>query len=76
VTGTMRDLVTIAIDRLESEPHETIAGLRRRYYYRGSFILLEHLSAKGLAFNVERLRRRGELEHAARLAEAWNAARK
>jgi hypothetical protein len=71
---TMRELVAAAFDRLTSEPHDTIQGLRRRYYYRGDFVLLEHLTARGLASNVERLRRRGNPEHADRLATAWKDA--
>jgi hypothetical protein len=70
----MRKLVAAAFDRLVSEPHDTIPGLRRRYYYRGGFVLLEHLTARGLAANIERLRRRGEPEHADRLAAAWKDA--
>jgi hypothetical protein len=73
-SGTMCELVAIAIDQLASEPHDTIRGLRRRYYYRGAFILLEHLTARGLAVNVARLRRRSEDEHADRLAAAWKDA--
>jgi hypothetical protein len=69
-----RALIAIAIDQLASEPHDTIPGLKRRYYYRGSFVLLEHLSPRGLAVNVERLRHCGEREHAERLAVAWGAA--
>ena len=64
--------VRIAIDQLASEPHDTIPGLQRRYYDRGSFVLLEHLTPRALA-DVERLRRRGEHEHADRLAAAWRA---
>jgi hypothetical protein len=52
--------IAIAIDRLANEPHDAIPGLKRRYYYRGSFVLLEHLTARGLAANVERLRRGGD----------------
>jgi hypothetical protein len=64
-------IVAIAIDRLANEPNDTIQGLQRRYYYRGCFVLLEHLSARGLAVNVARLRRRGEHAHAEALALAW-----
>jgi hypothetical protein len=71
---TMRELVAAAFDRLASEPHDTIQGLRRRYYYRGAFVLLEHLTARGLAVNVARLRHCGEGEHADRLAAAWKDA--
>ena len=67
------DMVKTAVDLLANEPHDTIAGLKRRYYYRGKFILMEHLSPKALDWNVKRLKRR-EPEHAARLSEAWNAA--
>jgi hypothetical protein len=68
-------LVAIAIEQLATEPHDTILGLFRRYYYRGNFVLLEHLTARGLAKNIERLRRRGEDEHAERLQAAWKASR-
>jgi hypothetical protein len=71
---TLREVFAIAFDRLASEPHDTIPGLKRRYYYRGSFILLERLSPRGLAVNVKRLRRRGEPEHANLLATAWKDA--
>jgi hypothetical protein len=54
-------------------PGPAIAGLRRRYYYRGAFVLMEHLSPKALAWNVKRLSRR-EPEHADRLSRAWHAA--
>jgi len=60
-------LVGIVIEQLANEPHDTIPGLRRRYYYRGNFVLLEHLTARGLAVNVARLRRRGEHDYADRL---------
>jgi hypothetical protein len=60
----LRALVVVAINRLANEPHDTVPGLRRRYYYRGNFILLEHLSERALTVNVKRLRRRGEHEHA------------
>jgi hypothetical protein len=68
----LRFIMTTVIDRLANDPHPTIAGLRRRYYYRGVFTLMEYLTPKGLAWNIKRLSRR-EPEHAARLAEAWNA---
>ena len=64
-----------AIERLANDPHDTIPGLRRRYYYRGAFVLLEHLSARGLGLNVKRLRRRGEYDHADKLITAFNATR-
>ena len=68
-------LMARVVDRLESEPHDTIRGLRRRYYnYRGGFTLLEHLTPYALARNVKRLRRRGEAEHADKLEAAWRAA--
>ena len=67
-------IVAIAIDRLANEPHDTIQELRRRYYYRGAFVLLEHLTARGLAVNVARLRRRGEHAHAEALALASSQA--
>jgi hypothetical protein len=69
-TTTMRSLMAGIFERLATEPHDTIQGLRRRYYYRGAFVLLEHLSPRGLAVNVERLRRSGEHEHAEKLAVA------
>ena len=71
----MRQLVAIAVECLANAPHETIPGLKRRYYYRGNFVLLEWLSQKGLDTNIARLRKRGESEHAARLLEAWTTAR-
>jgi hypothetical protein len=43
--------------------------LHRRYYYRGSFVLLEHLTPRGLETNARRLRQRGEFEHASKLDE-------
>src|SRR5262249_59424681 len=67
-------IVAIAIDRLANEPHDTIQELRRPYYYRGAFGLLEHLTARGLAVNVARLRRRGEHAHAEALALASSQA--
>jgi hypothetical protein len=73
-SGAREILISAAIDQLSNEPHDTIPGLRRRYYYRGSFVLLEHLTPRGLSTNVERLRRRGEAEHATRLEAAWNEA--
>lgn len=69
---TLRNVMGEIFARLANEPHDTIPGLRRRYYYRGAFVLLEYLSARGLAANVERLRRRGEHGHADKLAAAWN----
>jgi hypothetical protein len=63
----LRFLFKTAWELLANEPHPTIPGLRRRYYYRGKFWLMECLSPRALAWNVERLRRR-EPEHAARLA--------
>jgi hypothetical protein len=72
-TDTLRGLMAEIFDRLANEPHDMIPGLRRRYYYRGNFVLLEALTARGLAVNVDRLRRRGELEHADRLA-GWRDA--
>ncbi|MFZ0457126.1 MAG: hypothetical protein WAM17_01510 [Rhodoplanes sp.] len=71
----MRQMVAIAIARLANAPHETIPGLKRRYYYRGNFVLLEWLSQKGLDTSVASLRKRGEGAHADRLIEAWTAAR-
>jgi hypothetical protein len=71
---TMRELVATTFDQLAHEPHDTIQGLRHRYYYRGNFVLLEHLTARALAANVERLRRRGVSDHADRLAAAWKDA--
>jgi low affinity Fe/Cu permease len=70
-TAAMHAVVREVIAQLEREPHDTILGLKRRYFYRRNFVLLEHLTARGLAANVERLRRRGEGEHAHRLAAAW-----
>ena len=70
----MRQSMDIIIERLANEPHDTIPGLKRRYYWRGAFVLAEHLTPRGLAANVARLRRRGENEHADLLAETWNAA--
>jgi hypothetical protein len=72
----MKTLMASIFDKLENEPHDDISGLRRRYYYRGGFWLLECLTPRGLAVNVERLRRRGEIEHADRLSAAWHAAQK
>ena len=74
MTSPMTDAIAMAIDRLANEPHDTIQGLRRRYYYRGNFVLLEHLTAHGLAVNVEQLRHRGDSAHAEALAVAWNDA--
>jgi hypothetical protein len=70
----IRTIIAITIDQLASEPHDTIPGLKCRYYYRGSFVLLEHLSPRGLAVNAERLRRRGERDHADKLEKVWRAA--
>jgi hypothetical protein len=64
----LRFILETAFERLAKEPHPTIAGLRRRYYYRGKFTLMEQLSPKALAWNVKRLSRR-EPDHAARLSE-------
>jgi hypothetical protein len=72
--STMRELLGIAIDLLANEPHDKISGLKRRYYYRGGFVLLEKLTPRGLAKNIDRLRRRGEIEHADQLAAAWKDA--
>jgi hypothetical protein len=71
--GELRQAIGFAIDKLANEPHDQIIGLKRRYYYRGGFVLLEKLTPRGLAKNVERLRRRGESEQAARLVAAWLA---
>jgi hypothetical protein len=70
---TLRAVVASALDRLANEPHDTIPGLCRRYYYRGAFVLLEHLSERGLEANVKRLHQRGEHEHADKLATSWRA---
>ena len=66
----MKALFAEAFKQLESRPHATLPGLRERYYYRGNFTLLEALSPKAVAWNVARLRRKGEHEHAARLEQA------
>jgi hypothetical protein len=71
----MTALVTAAVNLLENTPHDTLNGLRQRYYYRGGFILLEHLSPKALASNIARLRQRGKHEHAERL-RTWMASRR
>jgi len=75
---TARNQMTAVMDavfeRLVNTRHDALEGLRERYYYRGSFILLEHLSSKALAWNITRLRRRGEHEHAEKL-EAWRRVR-
>jgi hypothetical protein len=71
---TMKELLAAAFTALESRPHDTLGGLRQRYYYRGSFILLEHLTPKGLATVIARLRRRGEHEHAEML-HGWQDSR-
>jgi hypothetical protein len=63
------------MDQLEKRPHPTIPGLRERYYYRGAWVLPEHLTPKGLAWNIARFRGRGELEHAALLERTWKDTR-
>jgi hypothetical protein len=60
--------------QLENRPHPTLSGLRERYYYRGAFILLEHLTPRAVAWTVARLHRRGEHEHARLLIEATSKA--
>src|SRR5262249_16623483 len=67
-------IVAIAIDRLANEPHGTIQELPRRYYFPGAFVLPEHPTARGVAVNVARLRRRGEHAHAEALALASSQA--
>jgi hypothetical protein len=74
LTGDLRELVSIAIERLANEPHDAVPGLKRRYYYRGSFVLLEHLSERGINVVAARLRRRGELDHADLMIKTWRAA--
>jgi hypothetical protein len=74
VREQMKALLAAAFAALESRSHDTLGGLRQRYYYRGSFILLEHLTPKGLATNIARLRRLGEHEHAEKL-QSWQASR-
>ena len=49
----LRFILETAFELLAKEPHPTIAGLRRRYYYRGKFTLMEHLSPKALAWNID-----------------------
>jgi hypothetical protein len=74
VREQMKELLAAAFTALESRPLDTLGGLRQRYYYRGSFILLEHLTPKGLATVIARLRRLGEHEHAEKL-QRWQASR-
>jgi hypothetical protein len=65
----MKALLRESVLQLESRPHAGFPGLRERYYYRGNFILLEALTPKAVAWNVARLHRKGEHEHADRLSE-------
>jgi cob(I)alamin adenosyltransferase len=54
----MKAAVAEAVHQLERAMHPTLAGLRERYYYRGSFVLPEHITAGALAWNVARCLRR------------------
>jgi hypothetical protein len=65
----MKALMREAVLQMESRPHASLPGLRERYYYRGNFVLLEALTPKAVAWNVARLRRKGEHEHSERLAQ-------
>jgi hypothetical protein len=69
-THEMKMLMGEVFRQLESDPHPTLPGLRRRYYWRGNFRLIEYLTPKAVAWNVARLRRLGEHEHADRLQTA------
>jgi hypothetical protein len=71
IISDFKTALDIAIDLLSNEQHGAIPGLKRRYYYRGSFVLLEHLTPRGIAVVTERLRRRGESEHAECLRIRW-----
>ena len=72
----MKALLRESVLQLESRPHAGFPGLRERYYYRGNFILLEALTPKAVAWNVARLHRKGEHEHADRLSEFAEVAAK
>jgi hypothetical protein len=54
----MKAAVAEAVHQLESAPRPTLAGLHQRYYWRGNFVLPEHVTARALAWNVARCLRR------------------